>query len=836
MWYGASVLLFLYIMAAPASAQLNIDGLKTFELSRVVMGGDLNHYSREFPDQIPGFHFTQSLKLRINGYIMENVRVKADLDDTSQERRELTVFIEGKIWDIVLGDFVAEFKNSDFSLFNKKIKGIQAEGKFGDRYRAKIIASRSEGTTRIHRVPGQGDQGEYQLPQDSLPIVEESVIVYIDSRRLKKELHYRIDYETGRLTFKPEVLPIEDFSIITVEYEFRGHEVYKRNLIGVRGSVIMDEKNRVDLIWVSNSDDESSPLVDVTPDTTKPIGHQVFDLVGAFTLGEHLEVKGEYARSEKDFNLLEEGNAVEGDASRLSAVYTLPKAILEVHHGRIEPHFSSVGRAGLAFIGEGEYRALANDLDSLRADLLYHVTPRLDLRTVYRRSHTNILDLPDLDREKYLSREGDLDWKLPRELRVKLSASRLNRRDENPQIDQGISDDKVTVEKGFKFLESSVSFQERKELSRLNPADSRFRSIGEVRLGTRQIKALRVSTGFRLVENDTGSDRAPKDKSENIDVNVSGAWGRKYNLAGLFIRRTSSDYQTQTRSGTTTADLSFKLRPSPIVSSTIKLRRVHTLRYVDEDDGDDDDDDDDGTPRTQQPVTTTTGNAQLDFRPKRNLTARFSFRFNDYCRVSDKFKLKSQDRSSLDIKWSPAPGLNHTMRLRYTDRENWQGTLSDSETSSASVETRKVFKKDLTLSAKIDWEDKADVHQADKTYEKKIYKLNLKKNLNKFLTASCGYQNTDTSGLSENSKESLVDAGIVLANLARTLRFTVDFQMKKRLAEALSQKETGTIRLDYRLAEDTDLTGEIKVVNASPSDQGDGYMTKQGNVKVNITF
>ncbi len=831
------------IAVGPASAQLTIDGLKTFELSQVVMGGDLNHFAWDFPDKVPGFHFTQSLKLRIDGYILDNVRVKADLDDTSQERRELTVFIEGRIWDITLGDFVAEFENSEFSLFNKKIKGVQAVGTFGDRYQAKLIASRSEGTTQIYRIRGQGEQGMYQLPREALPIVEESVIVYIDHRRLKKELHYRIDYETGRLTFKPEILPIEEYSIITVEYEFEGQQAYKRNLIGVRGTVKLNEKNRVDLIWVSNSDDESSPLVEVTDDTIKPMGHQVFDLVGSFTLGDKLSVKGELARSEKDFNMLQSGDSVEGNASRVEAEYTLPDLSLKVKHGRIEPYFSAVGKAGLAFIGEGEYRTLSGDIDDLQAELLYNVTPRLDLHSIYRRSYTNILSLPDQDRKEYQSREGDLTWRLPKDLNVGLSLARLNRREENPSSDQHISEEKLSIDKMFRYLESKVAYRKREEKHRINPANSRFRKIGEIRLGTREIKALRISTGYKLVENEQGITRAPQNRSENFEVNVSGAWGRKYNMAGLFMKRSTTNHDTRKGTDTTTADLSFKLKPSSMISSTVKLRRVHTLQYVtmgdedDEEDGEDGETNDDGTPRVQQPVTTTSGNARLDFRPLRNLNARVTHQFNDSKRVTDKFTLTRRDRSSLDIKWSPTAGFNHTLRLKHTHRERRTGNISASRTKNASLDTRKVFKKDLTLSTTVNWEERDDVFNLDSNLEKQVYKLKLKKNLNRFLTASCGYQVSDSTGGGTNTfKSSRAESGIVFSNLARTLNCSVDFYVDKKLTEIMSQKETGTVRLNYRLAEDTDLTGEMKVVRASASDQGDGYLTKQGDLKVYITF
>ncbi|MFQ5835589.1 MAG: hypothetical protein ACE5HR_06680, partial [bacterium] len=136
-------------------------------------------------------------------------------------------------------------------------------------------------------------------------IVPGSEIVWMDGRRLTKEVDYLIDYSTGFLTFLDPARITEDTKI-KVDYEWLPFMGGKATIMGVRGAWVPHERVSLGSTFLS----QSSPRVNQPPEVgSSPASHQAMGLDTQFNLGSgspakedsahflNLQVSGEVARS-----------------------------------------------------------------------------------------------------------------------------------------------------------------------------------------------------------------------------------------------------------------------------------------------------------------------------------------------------------------------------------------------------------------------------------------------------------------------------------------------------------------------------------------------------------
>jgi hypothetical protein len=136
-------------------------------------------------------------------------------------------------------------------------------------------------------------------------IVPESEVVWMDGRRLTKEVDYLIDYSSGFLTFLDPARITEETEI-RVDYEWIPLMGGKATIMGVRGAWVPHEIVSLGSTFLS----QSSPRVNQPPQVgSSPVSHQAMGLDTQFNFGPgssseddpphpfNLQVSGEVARS-----------------------------------------------------------------------------------------------------------------------------------------------------------------------------------------------------------------------------------------------------------------------------------------------------------------------------------------------------------------------------------------------------------------------------------------------------------------------------------------------------------------------------------------------------------
>jgi len=142
----------------------------------------------------------------------------------------------------------------------------------------------------------------YLLHPDIIPGSE---IVWMDGRRLTKEVDYLIDYSSGFLSFLDPARITEDTKI-KVDYEWIPFMGGKATILGVRGAWVPHERVSLGSTFLS----QSSPRLNQPPQVgSSPVSHQAMGLDTQFNLGPgsstrddsahplNLQVSGEVARS-----------------------------------------------------------------------------------------------------------------------------------------------------------------------------------------------------------------------------------------------------------------------------------------------------------------------------------------------------------------------------------------------------------------------------------------------------------------------------------------------------------------------------------------------------------
>lgn len=80
---------------------------------------------------------------------------------------------------------------------------------------AQSTPSSAIGEARADLLPGNGTRGPYSLRY--APIIPNSEVVYVDGKRLQREVDYWIDYGSGTLAF---TMPVHRFSTVQVHYRY----------------------------------------------------------------------------------------------------------------------------------------------------------------------------------------------------------------------------------------------------------------------------------------------------------------------------------------------------------------------------------------------------------------------------------------------------------------------------------------------------------------------------------------------------------------------------------------------------------------------------------------
>lgn len=139
------------------SFDLTVKGKKTWSFQFGL--GDAVTYGAHSNYPTNAFSLDQSLSVNVDGNIGDHLSLTADLSDQKPGYlQSFALRYDSKNWDGLLGDFTVG-KEGGFTVYNKKLKGIRANGKFQDA-NLQLILSRMEGISKSKVFYGKSSEGE----------------------------------------------------------------------------------------------------------------------------------------------------------------------------------------------------------------------------------------------------------------------------------------------------------------------------------------------------------------------------------------------------------------------------------------------------------------------------------------------------------------------------------------------------------------------------------------------------------------------------------------------------------------------------------------------------
>ena len=210
-------------------------------------------------------------------------------------------------------------------------------------------------------------------------IVPGSEIVWMDGRRLSKEVDYLIDYSSGFLTFLDTARITEDTKI-KVDYEWLPFMGAKATILGVRGAWVPHERVSLGSTFLS----QSSPRINQPPEVgSSPASHQAMGLDTQFNLGPGSSAKDDPAHA---LNL-----QVSGEVARsLYNPNTFGKAIIENFESTKISHDLSMDEDTWRL---GSRPALKSLGERIRVDILNEEIPGEDINPDWSRDKIKVLVL-----------------------------------------------------------------------------------------------------------------------------------------------------------------------------------------------------------------------------------------------------------------------------------------------------------------------------------------------------------------------------------------------------------------------------------------------------------
>jgi hypothetical protein len=219
----------------------------------------------------------QGLSLSARGNMSENLEVSLLLSDqnvpvTSQgttkrleELDKVLIQVKSPNFTGILGDYDLKLSGSQFSLYEKKLKGVRGEANVGDNFFSAALAS-SKGEYFSNRFQGvENKQGPYQLKgkkgETGIMILPGTERVWVDGKEMQRgsDNDYTIDYSKGTIQFTPHQLITAD-SRINADFEY-SEENYQRDFYsGSLGTKFFDGKLEFKATGINEKDNQDHPL------------------------------------------------------------------------------------------------------------------------------------------------------------------------------------------------------------------------------------------------------------------------------------------------------------------------------------------------------------------------------------------------------------------------------------------------------------------------------------------------------------------------------------------------------------------------------------------------
>lgn len=329
------------LLGTPASREafpLKIKGNRIFAFSSKSMEGSRESY-------LPGTSREESLRLNVSGKI-DSTEIDANFFSTSSlsttqiatREEKVSILLKRGSTEAYMGDFNANFNETEFTKLNLALSGIRVKGDYGQ-WGFKAIATTPQGLPKLKRFYGDGTQGPYQL--DLSPVVVDSERVYLNRALQKRGEDYIIDYNAGTVTFlKTTVIST---SIIEVYYDYR-NTVYQHSLYGFRGYIKPTGRLKVGATYLNDSDTLQNAASIQSQTGINPAGHHVFGVDSSLVLP-NFSFDSEFALSEKNYNLLGPGTKESGTAGKVRAAGKAGAFGFSANYKKINPGFETAATA-----------------------------------------------------------------------------------------------------------------------------------------------------------------------------------------------------------------------------------------------------------------------------------------------------------------------------------------------------------------------------------------------------------------------------------------------------------------------------------------------------------
>jgi len=837
--------------ASDTEHQLNITGTKVFEMKQAEVQGDLSHFSTENLDSIPGFHLDQSMHLEMDGYIDKGAKVHAVLDDKDDEDKRFTIGITGNKWDFTLGDFPASIKDTEFTLYNKEVRGLLAVAKLHPKWRIMMLGSRTKGVSRREQFRGAGQQQEFRLL--ARPVVPNSERVTIDGKPLTRGTDYLIDFEDGVLKLASRMLPVEATSWIVIEYEVSDTSLaFKRNLYGARVEHFKDATRRFGLTWLREIDD-STPKPDASASTTavmRPMDHHILEFDTDYRINDKFSLRGETSFSWLDPNATsnetEEDKTLKGLAYRFGAVGKSKKYEGELTQRRIDKDFKLVGREGATELGE---RGLVNDVRKETGKVTYHWRPDVDVFSSLESARTNLSGDPELSSVAFMSAGGGAVWRYRPSCQLEL---RANRQDDREERVVTLSDQRKTVgamvwDHAWSKLTSQSKIEHTKYDNFANTASASRALQYVLRLGSQVSKSFVWSVaGERFMVNDEVVKTGLRSDTSNYTLDFQYNPNRLVNARTLIQWRVEEDFLANSRQNSEVADASIRYRPKQSISSTLKYKVENTTKVIRDPSLD---------PTKYQslptlpvasqtqaavlecfenPVTKRTANIVTTWQPNKKCEGTFDWRFRDLRDRATHAEVSRNDRKLYEVKWTPNQKLRLVTDYEVGESRNLSPQSEFLETIKR-VEAHHEFWRGYILSSK--WEDhnEDDVLATVNSKRTRSKGADFQRVFSPMTTLEVGVNAADIDAL-DPRKEWTSKAAVVITPGGRNQRYRVYLSDTDISGTRPGKHQEGGVEFSQFVGTDTVIDGQIKKVKSSAGVGGAGYDGMVANAKVVITF
>ncbi len=239
-------------------SKLNISGNKTFSIS-VSNQDDVN--------------INQSLYLKLDGEISENVRIEAQLNDSQSplssegDTKELSSLdqvyfkVFSPHYEIAFGDLELKYDNTKFINYLNKFEGMKLSYHNINSVQGAIALSKSKNSD-IEFFGSDGKQGPYYLKPDgsayNVKILSGTEEISLDGQLLNRGEDYLIDYSEGTITFTTKYF-ISSNNRIRATFQY-SDDFYRKNLYLTESKTFFSDRFYFYTHSIMQTDDKNNPL------------------------------------------------------------------------------------------------------------------------------------------------------------------------------------------------------------------------------------------------------------------------------------------------------------------------------------------------------------------------------------------------------------------------------------------------------------------------------------------------------------------------------------------------------------------------------------------------